>query len=64
MTKADKRRFDLGLLVFGFLLVVALLNVDRLTVGASRVVAISVIGWLMTSLPLGVLIGHCALSED
>ncbi|HTC11227.1 MAG TPA: hypothetical protein VK726_20880 [Acetobacteraceae bacterium] len=33
MTKADKRRFDLGLLVFGFLLVVALLNVDRLTVG-------------------------------
>lgn len=64
MTKAGKRVFDLMLTIFGFLLVVALLNVDRLHGGASRVVAISVIGWLMTSLPLGVLIGHCALSED
>ena len=64
MTKAGKRLFDLGLLLFGFLLVVALLNVDRMAAGASRVVAISVIGWLMTSLPLGVLIGHCALGED
>jgi hypothetical protein len=64
MTKAGKRLLDLGLLVFGFLLVMALLNIDRMTAGASRVVAISVIGWLMTSLPFGVLIGHCALSED
>ena len=64
MTKAGKRLLDLGLLTFGFLLAVALLNVDRLGAGASRVVAISVIGWLMTSLPLGVLIGHCALRED
>lgn len=64
MSKAGKRVFDLGLVVFGFLLIVALMNVDRLQGGATRVVAISVIGWLMTSLPLGVLIGHCALSED
>jgi hypothetical protein len=64
MTKAGKRLLDLGLLLFGFLLVVALLNVDRMAAGASRVVAISIIGWLMASLPLGMLIGHCALGED
>lgn len=64
MSKAGKRLFDLGMLVFGFALVVALLNLDRFTSGTTRVIAVSVIGWLMTSLPLGVLIGHCALSED
>lgn len=64
MTKTGKRLFDVGLTLFGFLLVVALFNVDRLANPASRVIAVSVIGWLMTSLPLGILIGHCALSED
>jgi hypothetical protein len=64
MTKAGKRIFDLGLLLFGFLLVIALFGVDRVHDGTTRVVAISIIGWLMTSLPLGMLIGHCALSED
>jgi hypothetical protein len=64
MNKAGRRLLDLGLLLVGFVLTVALLNLDRLHGETSRVIAISLIGWLMTSLPIGVLIGHCALSED
>ena len=64
MSKVSKRLFDVSMLLFGFLLIVALMNVDHFTTGTTRVIAFSVIGWLMTSLPLGVLIGHCVLSRE
>jgi hypothetical protein len=64
MSKASKRLFDIGLIAVGFVLAVATTNIGMFPNAASRVFAMSLITWLLCSLPLAVLIGHCALSED
>jgi hypothetical protein len=64
MTKARRRLFDTGLILLGCVLAVAALIVGLPLGAAARMLAMSVITWLMCSLPVAILIGHCALGED
>ncbi len=56
--------FDAVLIVLGFVLIVADLSVGRLHGASSLTLAMSLVTWLTCSLPIAVLIGHCALSEE
>jgi len=64
MAKSTRRLFDAVLIAFGFALFVAALNIGLLHHASSLALAMSLITWLMCSLPVAVLIGHCALSEE
>jgi len=64
MAKSARRLFDAVLIVLGFVLIVADLNIGWLHCVSSLTLAMSLITWLMCSLPVAVLIGHCALSEE
>lgn len=46
------------------MLIVAVLNLGVLHGATSRMLATSLLTWLMCSLPAAILIGHCALSEE
>jgi hypothetical protein len=61
---SDKRLFDIVLIVLGCVVLVAVLDVRVLHGATSVLFAASLIAWLMASLPVAVLIGHCALSEE
>jgi hypothetical protein len=64
MNKPNKRLFDAGLIMFGGMLTIAALDIGVLHSPTMRVLATSLITWLMCSLPVAMLAGHCALSED
>jgi hypothetical protein len=64
MTKSSRRLFDAVLIGLVFVLIVADLNIGRLHGASSLMLTMSLITWLMCSLPMAVLIGHCALSEE
>jgi len=51
------------LIVIGFGLIVAVLNIGLPHGASSLTLTMSLIAWLMCSLPVAALIGHCALSE-
>jgi hypothetical protein len=63
MRKSSRRLFDAGLMILGLLLAVAVLNICLLCGATLLALAMTVITWLMCSLPVAVLIGHCALGE-
>nr|WP_294501477.1 hypothetical protein [uncultured Rhodopila sp.] len=52
----------------GLLAVTGLLGVAVVSFGAARLlpheVASVLVAWILASLPIGMLFGHCALSED
>jgi hypothetical protein len=52
------------LISLGLVLIVAALDVSVLRGAPTLRLAISLITWLSCSLPVAVLIGHCALSEE
>ena len=63
-TKLSGRRlFDAALIGLGFVLIVTVVNLAVLH-GTSHMLATSLLTWLMCSLPVAMLIGHCALSEE
>jgi len=64
MAKTARRLFDTALIVLGFVLIVADLNIGRRHGVSPLTLAMSLITWMMCSLPMAVLIGHCALSEE
>lgn len=64
MSRSNKRLFDIGLIVMVCVLTVAALDLGLLPGAASHLLAMSLISWLMCSLPVAMLMGHCALSED
>ena len=64
MAKSARRLIDAVLIVLGFGLIVADLDVGRLHGASSLTLAMSLVTWMMCSLPVAVLIGHCALSEE
>jgi hypothetical protein len=64
MRRSNKRLFDAVLFILGFLLTVAVFNLVLLHGVASRMLATTLLTWLMWSVPVAVLIGHCALSEE
>jgi hypothetical protein len=64
MRRSNKRLFDAVLFILGFVLAVAVLDVVVLHSETSRMLATSLLTWLMWSVPVAVLIGHCALSEE
>ena len=64
MRRSRKRLFDAVLFLLGFVLAVAVLDVVVLHSETSRMVATSLLTWLTWSVPVAVLIGHCALSEE
>jgi len=64
MTTSDRRLFDAALIVLGIALVAAVLDIGLLHGATSLRLAMTVIAWLMSSPPLAMLIGHCALSEE
>jgi hypothetical protein len=64
MRRSNKRLFDAVLFLLGFVLAVAVLDVVVLHSETSRMVATSLLTWLTWSVPVAVLIGHCALSEE
>jgi hypothetical protein len=59
-----RRLFDSGSIFLGPAVIAAVLDISLLHGAAPRVLAMSLISWLILSLPLAVLIGHCALSGD
>ena len=63
MRRSNKRLFDAVLFILGFVLAVAVLNVVVLHSETSRMLATSLLTWLMWSVPVAVLIGHCALER-
>ena len=63
MPTCGRRLFDAVLIVIGFGLIVAVLNIGLLHGASSLTLTMSLIAWLMCSLPVAALIGHCALSE-
>jgi hypothetical protein len=64
MRRSNKRLFDGVLFVLGFALTVAVLDIGLLHGATSRMLITSLFTWLMWSVPVAVLIGHCALSEE
>jgi hypothetical protein len=64
MRRSNKRLFDAVLFILGFVLAVAVLDVVVLHSETSRMLATSLLTWLMWSVPVAVLIGHCALREE
>jgi hypothetical protein len=64
MRRSNKRLFDAVLFLLGFALTVAVLGGGLLHGATSRVLATSLVAWLMWSVPVAMLIGHCALSEE
>ena len=64
MTKSDRRLFDAALIVLGFVLIGVVLDISLLHGTTSLRLAMSLITWLLCSLPVAMLIGHCALSEE
>jgi hypothetical protein len=64
MRRSRKRLFDAGLMILGILLTVVVLRIALLCGATSRELVTCVISWLTLSLPLAVLIGHCALGEE
>jgi predicted membrane protein len=64
MRRSNKRLFDAVLFVLGFALTVALFDEVLLHGATSRMLATTLLTWLMWSVPLAILIGHCALSEE
>ena len=64
MRRSNKRLFDAVLFILGFVLIVAVFNVVLLHGAASRMLATSLLTWLMWSVPVAMLLGHCALSEE
>ena len=64
MRRSNKRLVDAGLFLLGFVLVVAILDTVLVHGALARMLATSVFTWLSWSVPVAVLIGHCALSEE
>jgi hypothetical protein len=64
MTKSDRRLFDAALIVLGFVLIGVVADISLLHGTTALRLAMSLITWLMCSLPVAMLIGHCALSEE
>ena len=64
MRRSRKRLFDAGLMILGILLAIVVLRIALLCGATSRELATCVISWVMLSLPLAMLIGHCALGEE
>jgi hypothetical protein len=64
MTKSNWRLIDAVLAMAGCALLVAVLDLGLLHGASSLKLAMSLITWLMCSLPVAVLIGHCALGEE
>jgi hypothetical protein len=63
MKLSGRPLFDAALIGLGFVLIIAVLDLAVLH-GTSRMLATSLLTWLMCSLPVAMLIGHCALSEE
>ena len=64
MRRSNKRLFDAVLFILGFVVAVAILD-GRLLHGAMECMLVtSLLTWLMWSVPVAMLIGHCALSEE
>jgi hypothetical protein len=64
MKLSGRRLIDAVLIGLGFVLIVAVLDLGVLHGATSRMLATSLLTWLMCSLPAAILIGHCALSEE
>ncbi len=64
MKRSSRRLFDVVLFVLGFVLVVAVLDTVLVHGATARMLATSLFTWLSWSVPVAVLIGHCALSEE
>jgi len=64
MRRSNKRLFDSVLFILGFVVTIAVLDGGLLHGATSRMLATSLLTWLMWSVPVAVLIGHCALSEE
>jgi uncharacterized membrane protein len=64
MRGSRRRLFDSGLILLGLTLAAAIMDISLLHGAASRMLAMTLVTWLMCSLPLAMLIGHCTLSED
>ncbi len=64
MRRPNKRLLDAVLFVLGFALILALFDVVLLHGATARMLATSLLTWLMWSVPVAMLIGHCALSEE
>jgi hypothetical protein len=64
MRRSNRRLFDATLFVLGFALTIAVLDLGLLHGPTARMLATSLLTWLMWSVPVAVLIGHCALSEE
>jgi hypothetical protein len=64
MGMSDKRLFDAVLIVLGCVVLIVVADVRLLHGATSVALAMGLILWLTASLPVAVLIGHCALSEE
>ncbi len=64
MKRYGRRLFDAALIASGFVLIVVGLNLVVPHGATPLMVATILLVWLMGSLPVAVLIGHCALSEE
>ena len=64
MKRYGRRLFDAALIGSGFVLIVVVLNLVVLHGATPLTLATILLVWLMCSLPVAVLIGHCALSEE
>ncbi len=64
MATSGRRLFDAVLIVLGLVLIVAVLNTGLLHGASPLTLTMSLITWLIFSLPVATLIGHCALGEE
>jgi hypothetical protein len=64
MTTVRKRVIDLGTLVLSLALIAVLMGLEREAGGTTLGLAATAALWIIVSVPVGVLVGHCALGED
>ena len=64
MRRSRRRLIDAGLIILGYLFTIVVIWTALLCGATSLELATCVCAWLMLSLPLAVLIGHCALGEE
>jgi uncharacterized membrane protein len=64
MGGSKRRLFDSALTLLGLALAAAVLGIGLLPRPTSHMLAMSLATWLMCSMPLAMLMGHCTLSED
>jgi hypothetical protein len=64
MRRSRRQLLDVGLIILGYLFAVVVVWTALLCGATSLELATCVCAWLMLSLPLAILIGHCALGEE